>query len=418
MRNRRIYVAAVVAAVATWSPAVAWAVETYDGTAFQALARQSVDVMALHQIVAQSELNLDRTLPHLSLTFRSAPANFVTGDGTKSSGGLARMLFSVGGGFGAPSSEVSLVGGIDMDTAYTSHFPVFFERGGPRAEWTQALVYARGAVYGFSGSVGLLVSSTKGLDNYGQFTGGAQLDYRPGAPDDVDSGDDAKVSTAVIVSFRQAEGFGLGLTYADLVRRLPDGRKEMNRAVAAVRTQIAPERLAPEVGVPTLGLDRLAGELDYYLDQYEAGREAASQAQALPASATKAIYELPVGMENIAAAGLRARIVPQISPDVKFRMIDAAWSTTGLDQEDLPFSGGARVTVFSRSGSYVPSVDLFAGIRISQVASSWTVSYSFNSPDTTTFFPVPNAHVIGFQYVLGAPESAPAIVPIASHAAK
>jgi len=41
-----------------------------------------------------------------------------------------------------------------------------------------------------------------------------------------------------------------------------------------------------------------------------------------------------------------------------------------------------------------------------------TVSYSYNTPDSATFLPIPNAHVAGVQWIYGRPEMGRPLVPL------
>lgn len=63
-------------------------------------------------------------------------------------------------------------------------------------------------------------------------------------------------------------------------------------------------------------------------------------------------------------------------------------------------------------GFYLGAWDDIVMIGPKTSSNSATVSYSFNSPESDTFVPLPYAHVFGVQFVLGVPDVAKRLVPI------
>jgi len=209
----------------------------------------------------------------------------------------------------------------------------------------------------------------------------------------------------------------LGGLVGQVERIREQGQSEVNQTLAALRAMAQPydlirKALPKKAGLPGLGLNRYAEGLDYYGDRFKGMQNAVANGEPLPATPTKATYEVPFVWDRIAGTPFSSRVVTQVQPDPLFRLAELS----AVAQSEL-FRGGARAMVFRRGEGYTGSVDTFGGVHMGSKGGdagfSFTLSYSYNSPDMATFLPLPNAHVIGMQLMMGLPEAMPPPVPIA-----
>lgn len=392
--------------------------QTYYGPEVAALARQSVDVMKMHTYAMRAQLALDRAPMYLELTFRGTPARFRFDDGRTLKAGLSRLGFGAGLGVGQPRSGVAGFLGAQGDYAYVSEFPVLFSRPKEFRSGTQQLMlYGGFAVHGFQVSGGIVArTGFNGLNRQGFFTAGNGAGVRPGAPPDAIAGGasesrEEQTSVAPFVSFTQAEGVTAGLSFARI-------KQEAATRLAALRTEVAPERLAKTLSnafIPGLGFDHFAQGIDYYGDTFAQMRSIAERnaaglptvsADSIPVPATSLI---PVGLYDIAQTGLSLRQVTQVSPNALFRQAGLSY----VFRYEQMFRAAARADLFKRGDGFTGSFEAYGAFAPTDKFSAWvTVSYSYNTPDAATFLPIPNAHVLGIQWVFGPPEMARPLVPL------
>ncbi|MBI4815152.1 MAG: hypothetical protein HY791_02765 [Deltaproteobacteria bacterium] len=217
----------------------------------------------------------------------------------------------------------------------------------------------------------------------------------------------------------------------------------MDRAASEAKLG-RPEKLAQRLGLspwltPLLGLARYAAGVDYYRDLAE-GAETVADAGRAPSA-----YEVQLGVDDLFQLGLGLKAGAQVSPTPLRRLAQLEFHNGFYvditEHTSASVVGGLRALIFRRGARYVPSTDAYLALglsaafgeeasssneleevgepdsnwRVRPAASYWvTASYSYNSPDSVTFFPIPDAHVIGLQLVVGALELARPLVPIVS----
>ncbi len=413
------------------APRVALA-ETYYGPELADLARQTVDVMRMHQHVIAQQLALDDTPGFFELTLRSMPGTFQFDDGAKMRAGITRLGLSAGAGFGKPTTGFAGFVGLQVDSVASTQFPNPFAATteGEGFHYGQGLLYAGLAAHGFQVTYGLMMSGdhADGLSPQGYFTRQSH-GYRDGTPEDARP--TSEVSYSHFITFTQAEGLSFGATLAEAASHLGAAVESDPQGLflAAIHAEFAPAKLMERLdlrerlGIPGIGLDRYAAEIDYWGDRYhEMRRQAeeianmaqlASASQAATSTANET-WELPIFLDDIAGTGLRARIIPQVRPTVKLRAIEGSYR---YQAERLKV--GARSFAFQRGKKLTGSAEGYLAFQpeffkyMSLFGVPWmTVSYSYNTPDAATFLPIPNAHVIGFQWIYGRPEMGRPLVPL------
>ena len=409
--------------LASLTPARARA-DTYSGPEVVSLAHQTVDVMRLHQLVLKTQMDRDEVAGFFSdVIGRYQFARFAGADGQSYAGTLGRVSGNVGFGGGHPYSEGAWMTGYSLDIA------VVDVNGGYQARDIDGLVYVGGAYHGFEATAGLQFrSGWQGLDTQNRFligsgnpaaSGGSGM-FRPGAPPALvqsrtpQIAKDPTPTAAGIVSIHHAEGVSLGTVFGNLEQIGPDGVASQKTGITAVRALLQPERLLRradlrKLGAPLLGFDALAPEIDYYGDRYAATRDALNTGAKAPLRPTLPTYEIPFGVDDLASLGIHVRAVTQVSPTPLFRLIQLGW-VTRTEHLDL----AARALTFKRGDRFTPSLEAFAAY-----GGKWGLvglSYSYNVPDSSTFFPVPNASVIGLQFAFGARWMARPMVPLVTSA--
>ena len=395
--------------------------ETYYGPEIVSLSRQTIDVLKLHQHVIGQQLLLDRTPAFFELTLRSMPATLQYDDGARSKVGISRVGLSTGFGFGRPRTGFAGFAGIQVDMVATTEFPNFFmQREG--FEVGQGAVYGGLALFGFQATYGVMAeTSGRGLNPQGYFTR-RRFEFRPGTPSEVV---EARANTGDTLSsfftFSHAEGLTVGATLAEL-------GEEAKTQLAALRAQFSPVRLIDrlklreKLGVPGIGFERYAAEVDYWGDRFQDVRRQAEAlangiANANPNPTTTSreeTWEIPIFLDDIAGTGVRARVIPQVKPEVKLRAVEVSYFVSGDG-----FKVGARTFGFQRGSSFTGSGEAYVAMQpaffdnFSIFGVPWmTLSYSYNTPESATFLPIPNAHVIGAQWLYGLPEIGRPLIPL------
>lgn len=400
--------------------------ETYYGPELSAMARQSIDVMKMHQHAMKAQLALDDAPIFLEGTLRATAATFKFLDGRSLDAGIRRAGASLGFGSGKPRTEWAWFFGVQIDSVESSSFPYFVkEIDGFETRALQGALYAGFAFRGFQLSVGTVIEEPlSSVDQQGFFTTSAgPPSLRPGAPRPADGVEpealDARTST--FVTLTQAEGVSIGATIASL-------HENVAATLAALRAEIVPSlamdraNLRDKIGVPGIGLNRYAKGIDYYGDRFADIRDMANRAAAglEPDDASSITgsdtYEIPLILEDIAETGVSLRAITQVAPKPLFRSAEASWQYRA-EKARL----GAKASLFRRGDALTGNTDAYAAacpyalifsIPCEGLMQLWlTGSYSYNSPDASTFLPIPNAHVLGFQLVWGPPEMARPLIP-------
>ncbi|MCK6536574.1 MAG: hypothetical protein L6Q84_26685 [Polyangiaceae bacterium] len=134
-----------------------------------------------------------------------------------------------------------------------------------------------------------------------------------------------------------------------------------------------------------------------------------------PRKLSAPIYEIPAVVDDLATLGIRLRAVTQVSPEPLLRLAEVGYAYRGD-----PLRVGGRAVGFRRGDAYVASGEGFAGFGTTATEDSpgfsVTASYSYNVPDSVTFYAIPNASVFGLQFTAGPEELARPIIPLVKRA--
>ncbi len=389
-------------------------------------AKRSIDIVNDHLVFQQAQARYRSILWYIGYTHRWAPGQFQLDDGRRVSGNLTRVQFNLGGGFGNYETFGVFVGAsVDLVA------PLARDGGQISAlNWTsnagQNLAFIGVVGHGFQATFGQMQNnrnpSDLGLDPYGRFTAGDRPRYRAGAPGELTSTDDAPWIHNVVTVYHDSGAF-LGITYA---RHRSFGVDE-NR-ISDVRFNFQPlKRYLPDLaGLPTFGIAKLDGLKKYYADALDA-RQGPQPGAATPTPGPAAIpaatspYEIELGTDDALGIGARVRLYTEVYPNPSFRRADFAITQVRPIGRGWALTGAARAITFRRNiGGMSGAADAFALIGRAPFRDGehvgWPMhfglAYSYNSPDGSTFLPIPNAHVFGFQFVAGVPETSKPIIPI------
>lgn len=403
-RARWVGAIVVVCSVAGARPARA---ETFSGPEFTALARQSIDLMRAQHYRIKGQLDRDVSDYFYEATVRYAPGmRFVNNDGVLADGGLERLGGGYWFGTGKPRTGVAFFSTAQLDAAIADGRS---DHGFKDAMIFDGILMAGMSAKGFTLMGGARGGFTAGLDRSGRFA----LTQQAAATPDTERRTDFRFNGWVF-NFEQAEGLSLGAVLGDAVSQDVAGAASRQRVLAAVRGLLQPESLMRRAGIrafgaPAVGVDRIDGGIDYYGDI--ARRASGTNPSRAP------LVEVPVLVDDLASVGIRVRAVTQVSPRPLFRLAELGYVrwTDGLH-------GGGRTVVFRSADRYVGSGEAFVGYTLTTTEKKGdgssappvaaTLSYSYNVPDTVTFFPVRDAHVIGLQFTVGSPLLARPIVPL------
>lgn len=414
-----------------WSM-TAQAVEEFDAFTLSSVVNQSVNVLAAHQRLLRAQTLTDYQGFYFGFAGRGAPAKYLMADGTTLDAGLARWLLAFGGRYADLAPGFSVYGGVQLDVASVSDWPnIMGPAGSSKGKgetivgfYSEALIHGGVTYEGLSLAGGAMATSIRfDADPSGRFVPEGYPDesgrnFRPGTPGLVRARQgEQDNSWTYFVDLDSDRGYSLGALISEVEQLSERGGYSMDRSLAALRALAQPRDLIGPVlpkntGYPGIGLNRYAPGLDYYGDRFEELQQAVSEVRDLPPTRDEALYEIPVVWDYMLGVPVSTRLVPQVAPEVLFRLADVSASF-----HEGVFEGGARVMGFRRGDGYTGAVDVYTGVHVTdpkdRTGFSVNVSYSFNSPDSATFLPLPNAHVLGFGMVLGLPEVMPPPVPIA-----
>lgn len=365
------------------------------------LATSAVSAVKMHQQAMAAQVELDEVPFFFELAARGAPALFERSDGVEVDGGLTRYGLSMGGGFGS-AWEYGGFAGVQYDTVSASSFPNLFEPAkGLEFDITQALLYAGASFYGFQISYGAYLDPrVAGFDA----AGGLES---PGSTGVAYAGTEESYRLMTLQSVFGLSGDATWLMNDDGSRKLEATRFRVNMK----RLMVALD--AETLGIPVVALERFAKGVDYFGDRF---------ADATQVERDDTVY-VPVELTDVMGSGFGVRAVTQVAPEVLFRLAELRWlyRVPGVIVEDVlsDFAAGGRAQVFRRGAEYVPSADVYLAIQpdfyafFSMFGAPWmALSYSYNSPDSGTFFALPDTHILGIQLVYGAVEMARPLLPI------
>ncbi len=388
-------------------------------------AKRSIDIIQDHLNLVQAQRRYERILWYFGYTHRWAPGKVVFDDGKRVSGNLNRVQLNLGGGFGS-YEKFGVIFGAQLD--FAQMIGNFGDRGrGLRAAPGQSLLFIGAVGHGFQFTVGQMQNqmSSRGipLDPYGNYTANPDMGYRAGTPRYIqfpdESGDPAFISTR-FTGYHESGAF-FAVSYENATGDRP-GR------VGEARFNFQPlKRYLPDVaGLPTFGIAKLDALKRYYGEALDA-RQGKQLDEAAPATGPAGIpprtstpYEIEMGTDDALGIGARVRLVAEVHPKPMFRRADfGVVHIEPLGKFELV--AAARAIAFRRATTHDAAVDAFALIGIPPFRKDpdrmgWPfhagLSYSYNSPDGSTFLPIPRAHVFGVQIVVGVPETSKPLIPI------
>ena len=375
---------------------------TYTGAEVKVAADSSLDVMKDHVQFQATQDRYDAMLGYFAFTDRFAPMKFASADGSKTSKVGNRAATMIGGGLGSTSGFGFYLG------AWSDIITLGPVKNPDPA--IQGYVFGGLAAYGFQASYGGFVSDKlQGLDPYGNFNpqGGASAGYTyvPGAGYNVSTPGAAKDALSVY----HTSGASL-----IVIRRNYPSEPGSPTKFGEVRAQLQPLKqwLDEKFGLPIVAVQQLKSDID----AYSSPKQIVANAVSPTVDAAKKPIELEFGSDNLLASGIRAHAVMRFASS-GFR----ARAELGA-YHDFPWGTAAfRSFLFARDTQVNASLDAFAQWSIIKAPPpgealgfpiSVSVSYSFNSPESDTFVPLPYAHVFGAQVIVGVPDVAKRLVPI------
>ncbi|MBI3205805.1 MAG: hypothetical protein HYZ29_29990 [Myxococcales bacterium] len=367
--------------------------QPYTGQQLFEGANRSIDVLKDHVQFLSVQDRYDAALGYLVYTHRAAPVRLALNDGRTPRGVIQRGGVMTGLGFGSPR-RFSLFGGAWIDIVQASAGEGFQPSGGG-----EGILFLGAGFAGFQLTYGSFQHhDLPQRDAFGNFAT---------EPDGGGAGtsEDSKPWLQQFVTMYHETGASLVVTWSKVT-----GETRLTE----VRAQLQPLRrwLDREAGLPMVAVQRWSELKDNYGDYSSPSTDTGTLASA-PDEGTP--YEVELGSDDLLGIGLRAHAFTQIAPKVVFRRFEAA---IYRDVGKLTLAG--RTTGFYRDQRIEGSVDLQGLVRVNGDPKpgkvGWPISvgaaYSYNTPDGSTFLPLPRAHVFGGQFILGVPDIAKSVVPI------
>lgn len=397
------------------------------------LPHMSNDMTALatNHLLLQSMFALDAAPITAGFNFKAAPASFELAGGRESPGSLTKrqVVLMVGGG--KPTSGFAAFGGLTYAHVLTGGWPEVLEapgNGDPELYVSggggSAVFFLGVAGKGVALEAGVFFNGVAYQSNVlGQFGSGCPYSWgcteavRPGAPFEQDqAASDYTVTRRSFLLNLEHQG---GHSMAAMFRQRSVGTEatEQRTGLSVLRGLSQPYDLVPRaIGLLGAGFNLYGSDVDYYGDEVAADRQAEASGREAPEWPGKSIFELPLVGDQLAETGALGRVTFQVLPVPLFRLAEAGWA------DDIELSGrtilqaGARGRVFRRGLRYAPGADAFAGLFLvnkERPGRGWSgyLSYAYNTPDPISFPAVPDAHVLGLQFVYGNPIALPPPVP-------
>ncbi|MEB2312438.1 MAG: hypothetical protein OZ921_04650 [Sorangiineae bacterium] len=365
--------------------------QAYTGSEVKLAVDPSIDIMKDHVSFLALQDRYDAMLGYFVLTERFSPLRYVSDDGTKTSRVAHRAGEMIGGGYGTP--QLGFMAGAWIDWIRVGP--------GPSSQF-QGIIFGGVALYGFQATYSSFQSQQLELDPFGNFGdrkgGSSGYTYRPGA------GEAEHAFDRVTDAFTVYHSSGASLVV--LRAETPTGASY----VSDVRAQLQPLKqwLDDEFGLPIIAVQKL-DPARALADARTSGAQALTQPDTL-----RAPWEIELGSDNLLNQGIRAHVLGRVSPTVSFRSAEL-----GVYRDIDALTVAARTFAFSRDDRAHLSLDAFARYSILPPGKeslgfpvAVAASYSYDSPDASTFIPLPYAHVFGLQIIVGAPDIAKPVVPI------
>ncbi len=425
--STRWWLAASVLCSAFLGAVPAWGQAVFRGQEIYEMARSAIDITDNELRLHQANERFGTMYSHAAVTSRWAPGEFLMADGTKLGGNLARNQVLVGGGWGDTEEGLFFLGAqIDQLVAVgqpgqeKQSDSERFKPGGV----AQMLYYLGGSLYGVQASAGLLFNQMGPekllLDGYGNFSARAGGSPRPGAPTDVQDPVRSQnpPNSLLFTVYDGHTGAYIAMTYGGQQERTMSEdwmgnrtyrTEETGSGIQDVRVNVQPLQhyLPAWFGLPFVALTRY--------DRPFSELTASTEEQ----SATKTT-DFALGADDVLRGGLRWRTV--INQDGRLRIAELGY-VEEVRNGEFGFLLGARAMAVNRTGTHEPSAEGF--LKASYMRSepdvddkavpSWVgvaVSYSYNTPDSATFIPIPKAHVMGIQVIYGPTEVAKPLIPL------
>lgn len=407
----------------------------------------SLDVVEAHRGLLQVQDRLGHFLTYLNWTTRWAPGRMVLGDGQRVATNLSRNQFNLGVGFGAPEKFGVFVGA-NMDFVLLATLGGASER--VRSSTGQSLLFAGVGLSDVQVSIASMqdfTSNGMSLDPWGNFTQNekgqsASVPLRTGSPLALYGDSGAGFLYTLATVYDNHTGASLSVTWGEVAKAntktdevgnsyIDYGERE--KRITEIRVNYQPlrgyvEQLRKSVGVPSLGARKLDQLRDPYGDLREHWLKAANAVQgasaptaSLPLGALHGDpYEVDLGGDDVLGIGLRWHVNVQVAPEAQVRRGEVAYiQEWGSGEQRVRVA--ARGLTYRRASTQRVSADLYAMFSptrvrpvalLPQTPLFVGLSYSYNSPDSTTFLPIVDAHVFGVQLLLGEPEAARPLVPL------
>ena len=380
------------AALLAFSPSRELAAQTYSGQQVKPAVDASLDILKDQVNFLGTQDRYDAVLGYVSGTYKLSPMHFASSSGTRSGAMGSRVETMVGAGWGT-TSGYGVFGGAWTD---------IIQMGPAKEQAIQGIAFIGASAWGFQVAYDYFLKDDFAVDAFGNFGGAGGNDSYSYVPGGVNKG--SRGAKDAFVAYHST-----GASLLIVRDRLASG----DSGVAEVRVQFQPlvQWLDARFGLPIVALQKLAG--------YKANGDTTNGAQLFQQDADGGAspWEIEFGSDNLLASGIRAHAIIRVAPTVNFRRAELA---KYHDFGNLTVA--ARAFAFERGGDMHAGFDSFLLYSISKPGAArkepvgWpfaiAASYSFNSPDPSTFVPLPDAHVFGLQLVLGVPETAKPLVPI------
>jgi hypothetical protein len=425
----------VLACVLLLGEADASAAEPYDANTMRPYVANDVNALIANRLFLQSMLAIDATPFTFGVGVRGTPASYRTLGGAVVDGGLSRQQYVLSVGRGRPTTGFAIFGGANLSRVLPTQFPNVTAnlqnsegRSPLRAAGGSLVLFAGAAYQGIAVELGYFVSGfTIDSDVSGRLascpdlSGCGGMTQRPGSPFPSGPTTENINRTSYLLNLETAKGYSLGILFGGVDELTATGERIVKDRLAALRALAQPyDLVSRDIGLLGAGLNVLAPEVDYYGDRVPDLRKAAERGVPPPVEDGGNIVEFPIVGDHLANTGALARLIVQAAPSPLFRLLEVGYAYEGDPSGKLVPQAGVRAKLFRRADAHVPSWDAYAGglwvLRKGEPDAegrglSAYVSYSYNSPDSLTFLPIPDAHVVGLQLVYGNPIALPPPVP-------
>lgn len=367
--------------------------EIITGPQYRASTISSVDVMSAHLLLFQAQAQYNKVLNNMSLTSHVAPSRFYLNDGSIANGTLSRILIPANVGWSNEDGSFGFFVGGNEDFVTASY-------QGETYRLMQGIAYMGLSLFGFQLDYGYMIDQGFKLD--------ANLEF-PKNKTEIAS-DDSKFSKnndKRIFSIYHVSGCYLSTIFA----KPWNGNESYSLSEFKVNIQPLKNKIPflKKIGLPFLDLtaykpvkESFNDLKSYYSKEYIDNLKNASFKN----------YDFTIGSDNILNKQIRGAIKTQVYPKPAFKSAEMSYAKFFNDNAQLI---GARTQIYLQNNMPEISFDAFAIVSRNEKKNlTISVSYSYNSPDNTTFIPLQKMHVFGIQFIFGKRETARPVVPYAA----